>query len=126
MQGLILADVDVVKMMDTNLETGASDIIPAYIGKEGNLSSTRSSSVSRKQFEYLQRYTNKIIKQISSEILSGNIDINPYYNTKNKKTPCDYCEYKSICNFNGTDCTNGYNYINTAEKETILEMMAEE
>lgn len=123
MQGLILADVDVVKMMDTNLETGASDIVPAYIGKEGTLSNTRSSSVNRKQFEYLQKYTNKIIKQISGEILSGNIDINPYYNTKNKKTPCDFCEYKSICNFNGADCTNGYNYVPNAEKEAVLEMM---
>ena len=123
MQGLILADVDVVKMMDTNLETGASDIVPAYIGKEGTLSNTRSSSVNRKQFEYLQRYTNKIIKQISGEILSGNIDINPYYNTKNKKTPCDFCEYGSICNFNGADCTNGYNYVPNAEKEAVLEMM---
>ena len=126
MQGLILADVDVVKMMDTTLESGASDIVPAYIGKEGTLSNTRSSSVNRKQFEYLQKYTNKIIRQISTEILSGDIDINPYYNTKNKKTPCDYCAYKSICNFNGADCTNGYNYINNAEKETILEMMQEE
>lgn len=126
MQGLILADIDVVKMMDNNLETGASDIIPAYIGKEGNLSNTRSSSVSQKQFEYLQKYTNKLIKQISSEILSGNIDIKPYYNIKNKKTPCEYCEYKCICNFNGTDCSNGYNYINNIEKETILEMMQEE
>lgn len=123
MQGLILADVDIVKMMDTNLETGASDIVPAYIGKEGNLSSTRSSTVNRKQFEYLQKYTNKLIKQISTEILSGNIDINPYYNTKNKKTPCEYCAYKSICNFNTSDCKNGYNYINNLEKETILEMM---
>ncbi|MBR2786887.1 MAG: helicase-exonuclease AddAB subunit AddB [Clostridia bacterium] len=126
MQGLILADVDVVKMMDTNLETGSSNIVPAYIGKEGTLSNTRSSSVSRKQFEYLQKYTNKLIKQISSEILSGNIDINPYYNIKNKKTACEYCEYKSVCNFNGTDCTNGYNYINNLEKEAVLEMMQEE
>ncbi len=126
MQGLILADVDVVKMMDTNLDTGASDMVPAYIGKDGTLSNTRSSSVNRKQFEYLQKYTNNLIKQISTEILSGNIDINPYYNVKNKRTPCEYCDYKCICNFNGADCKNGYNYINNVEKETILEMMQEE
>lgn len=126
MQGLILADVDVVKAMDTNLESGSSDIIPAYIGKEGALSSTRSSSVNRKQFEYLQKYSNKIIKQISNEILSGNIDINPFYNTKNKKTPCDYCEYKSICNFNNSEGNNGYNYIANAEKEAVLEMIKDE
>ncbi len=123
MQGLILADVDVVKMMDSNLDTGASDIVPAYIGKEGTLSNSRSSGVSRKQFEYLQKYTNKIITQISNEILHGNIDINPYYNTKNKNTPCEYCAYKSICNFSSNDCGSGYNYINNLEKETILEMM---
>lgn len=126
MQGLILADVDVVKMMDTNLESGASDVIPAYIGKDGTLSNTRSSSVNRKQFEYLQKYTTNIIKQISNEILSGNININPYYNTKNKKTPCEYCAYKSICNFNASDCTNEYNYINNAEKQAVLEMMKEQ
>ena len=35
MQGLILADVNVVKMMDNKLEQGYSDIVPAYIGKDG-------------------------------------------------------------------------------------------
>lgn len=123
MQGLILADVDIVKMMDTKLETGSSDVIPAYIGKEGTLSNNRSSVVNRKQFEYLQKYTNRLIRQISEEILSGNIDIRPYYNVKNKKTPCEYCGFKSICNFNGGDCRNGYNYINNLEKEVVLEMM---
>lgn len=126
MQGLILADVDVVKMMDTNLETGASDIIPAYIGKDGELSNTRSSSVNRKQFEYLQKYTSKLITQISKEILGGNIDISPYYNTKNKRTHCDYCAYKAVCNFNGADCNNGYNYIASAEKGAVLELMKDE
>lgn len=123
MQGLILADVDIVKMMDTKLETGSSDVIPAYIGKEGTLSNNRSSVVNRKQFEYLQKYTNRLIRQISEEILSGNIDIRPYYNVKNKKTPCEYCGFKSICNFSGGDCRNGYNYINNLEKEVVLEMM---
>ena len=126
MQGLILADVDVVKMMDTKLESGASDMIPAYIGKEGNVSNTRSSAVTRKQFEYLQKYTNKIIKQISKEILAGNIDIQPYYNVKNKKTPCEYCAYKSICNFKESEYGNNYNYIGNMEKATILEMIQEE
>lgn len=125
MQGLILADVDVVKLMDTNLEKGNSNIVPAYIDSKGNLSNSSSSGVSRKQFEYLQKYANKIIKQISMEILSGNIGISPYYNVKNKKTACDYCEYKSICNFNGMDWNIGYNYIGNAKKEIVLEMIEE-
>ena len=124
MQGLILADINVVKMMDNRLEKGASNIVPAYIGKDGDLSQTKTSGVSRKQFEYLQKYMNKIIKQISEEIMSGNIDINPYY--KKKKTPCEYCKYKSICGFDTGNSNNRYNYINEMEKNAVLEMIRDD
>lgn len=124
MQGLILADVNVVKMMDNKLETGASNIVPAYIGKDGELSTTKTSGVSRKQFEYLQKYMNKIIKQISEEIMSGNIDIMPYY--KKKKKPCDYCKYKAICGFDTANSNNNYNYIGELEKNAVLEMIKEQ
>ena len=59
-----------------------------------------------------------VIKQISKEILSGNIDLKPYY--KDKKTPCKYCDYKSICGFNMGGCENSYNYIDKKSKEEIL------
>ena len=124
MQGLILADVNVVKMMDNTLETGSSNIVPAYIGKDGELSQTKTSGVTRKQFEYLQKYMNKIIKQISNEILSGSIDIYPYY--KKKKKPCDYCKYKAICGFDTANSNNNYNYIGELEKNAVLEMIRED
>lgn len=126
MQGLILADVNVVKMMDNTLEKGASKIIPAYIDKDGEISKGRSNAITKVQFEYLQKYINKLIKQISTEILNGNINIKPYYNLKTKRTPCDYCDYKAICNFNNSDCKKNYNYIGNLEKEAILEMIKEE
>lgn len=124
MQGLILADVNVVRMMDKKLEKGASSIVPAYIDSNDNLSNTRSSIVTKEQFSELQKYTKKIIKQIAEEILSGNIDIKPFYNTKKKKTPCEYCEYKSICNFDKSK--NEYNYVPNFEKDAVLEMIKEE
>ena len=74
MQGLVVADVEVVKMMDKRLESGASNIVPVYLDKEGKLSNSRSSTVTKYQFEYLQKYMNKIIKQIAKEILTGNIE----------------------------------------------------
>lgn len=123
MQGLILADVNVVRMMDKKLEKGASNIVPAYIDSTDSLSYTRSSAVTKEQFSNLQKYTNKIIKQIAKEILSGNIDIKPSYNTKSKKTPCEYCKYKSICNFD-PNC-NSYYYIQNKDKEQILEEIKE-
>lgn len=126
MQGLILADVEVVKMMDKRLEKGSSNIVPAYLDKEGNLSNSRSNTVTRAQFEYLQKYMNTIIKQISEEILKGQIDLKPYYNVKSKKTPCEYCEYKAICNFNKCGLKNDYRYIGNMDKQVVLEMIKEE
>ena len=99
MQGLILADVKVVKMMDKTLELGQSKLVPAYIDKEGKISTSKSSAINKEQFEELRKTTNKVIQEISNEILDGNISINPYYNQKTKKLPCEYCEYKSICQF---------------------------
>lgn len=120
MNGLILADIKVVKMMDKKLETGQSNLVPAYIDKEGNLSK-KSNAVTKEQFEDLQKYTTKIIKEISEEILSGNINLEPYYNIKTKKTPCEYCDYKMICQFKAGQYGNNYNYIGKREKQDILD-----
>ena len=118
MKGLILADVKVVKLHDKNLQNGSSALIPAYIGKDGELSEKKTSGVTAEQFKELQKYMYTVIKQISREILGGNIDLKPYY--KDKKTPCKYCDYKSICSFNMGGCENSYNYIDKKSKEEIL------
>lgn len=121
MKGLILADVNIVKKMDTNLSSGNSNIIPAYVNKSGEISD-KANVLNRKQFEMLQNYMEKIIKQISTEILDGNINIEPYYYIKNRRTPCEYCIYKSICQFNQTT-KNNYRYIANNNKEYILQQM---
>lgn len=124
MQGLILADVNVVKMMDKKLDKGASDIVPAYIDATQHLSPKLSNAITKEQFQDLQRYTNTLIKEIAKEILTGSIRLKPYYNMKNKKTPCQYCSYRSICNF--TTHTNEYQYINATDKQTLLEQIKKE
>lgn len=123
MKGLVLADVKVVKMMDKSLDKGYSSIVPVYIDKDNNVSEKSSSAISKEQFELLQKYILKTIKNISKEILSGKIDIKPYY--KNKKTPCEYCEYKSICQFDKNRFGNEYNYIPQYSKEEIWEKIKE-
>lgn len=122
MQGLILADSKIVRKMDTNLTTGNSNIVPAYIGKEGEVSD-RANTLNSKQFDNLQKYMEKIIKQISEEILEGNISIEPYYRIRDKKTPCEYCSYKAICQFNQIT-KNDYNYISNANKEYVLDKIS--
>lgn len=120
MKGLVIADLDIVKLMDKNISNSSfSDSVPVYLDKDGNISASRSSVLDKEKFERLQKYTKHIISEISNEIFSGNIDIKPFY--MNKKTQCDYCEYKSICNFNPKFKGNNYKYISNLTKEEVLE-----
>lgn len=112
MKGIVLSDINIIKKMDKDLEKGASNIVPVYIDSKGNISEAKSSCTNIDEFNKLQEYTIKTVKEISKEIFEGNIDIKPYY--KNKKTGCDYCNYKSICGFNTSN--NKYNYIRHFEE----------
>ena len=119
MNGLVLANVNVIKAMDTKLEDGKSDIVPVSL-KNGEINGRSSSTVTQEEFENLQKYAVKLIKQISKQILSGNIDLKPYYNVKGKTTPCSYCAYKSICQFDQKLKNNYYRVIPNDSKKDIL------
>ena len=119
MKGLILADVNVIKMQDNTLMPSASSkIIPAYMTKDGEISPKKSSIATKEEFEKLQKYVTNTIKEIAKEILDGNIALKPYY--KNKKTPCEYCSYKDMCGFNSGIFKTEYRFINAKTKEDVL------
>ena len=40
-----------------------------------------------------------------------------------KKTPCEYCKYKSICRFDENTKNNEYKYISKLNKDAVLEMI---
>ena len=124
MKGLILADVKVIKMHDKNLDSGTSKLIPATITKDGSISEAKTNGVNKEEFKILQDYIYKTIKQISKEILTGNINIKPY--NKNGKKPCEYCSYKAICGFNPRLCENNYNFIDKKSKDDIISRMKKE
>lgn len=124
MNGMILADINIIKSMDKTLEKGASNNIPVYLDKDGNISKSRSNVVTKEQFSNMQKTAERIIKQIAKEILEGNIDIKPAYYKKNKMDVCKYCEYKPICRFNKN--TNDFTYIENKTKDEVLDEIKKE
>jgi len=120
MDGLILGDVEVIKMMDNKLVNGNSNIINAGIDKEKDLVKSKQNILKSDEFKILEKEVEKIIKQISKEILDGKITQNPIYLAKTKTTACNYCKYKSICGFDSKICNNKYNYVPNLKKEEIL------
>ena len=124
MKGLILADVKVIKMNDINLKSGSSKLVPAAITTSGTVNEKWTNGVNKEEFKILQDYIGVIIKKISKEILSGNIDLKPYNNKG--KTPCKYCEYRTICGFNPSQEGNSYYYIDNKSKDEIISKMKQD
>ena len=124
MKGLIIADVKIIKMNDNTLKSGTSNLVPAGITTKGEINQRNTNGVKQEEFKILQEYIYKTIKDISKEILSGKIDLKPY--NKQGKTPCEYCEYKTICGFNPKLNNNKYNYIDKKTKDDILNKMKNE
>ena len=124
MKGLIVADVKIIKMNDHSLTTGTSKMVPAAISKSGEVIEKWTNGVKQEEFEILQKYIYKTIQDIGAEIFDGKIDIKPYY--KEGKTPCEYCEYKSICTFDPRRKENTYQYINKLTKDDIIIKMKKE
>ena len=119
MSGMVLADVNIIRMMDKNLQTGASSTIPVTLDKNGDIMDSRSNAITKEQITLLQNKVKKIIKQIAKEILEGNIEIKPTYNKGKKEEACKYCEYKSICCFNPN--VNNYSFIDNKSKKELLD-----
>ena len=78
-----------------------------------------NSTITKEEFTLLQKQTNRVIENISKEIMKGNIEIKPIYSLKTKTATCKYCIYKGICGFNKK--LNHYEYVGNKAKNTILE-----
>ena len=125
MQGVILNETDVIKMQDRTLVKNKSNIIPAGLLASGEISKTATKNgVDTSEFDILRKYALKTITDIADEILDGVIDIKPYKQAQS--SPCDYCEYKDICEFDPKTEGNSYRYIAKQSKEEVLKKMKNE
>lgn len=119
MDGLLLKNAELVKLMDKDMET-YSLIIPAAFKKDGDFTST-SSVVTEEQFELLRKYVNDKMIEICEEMLSGDVKIEPCKSSK--VTYCDYCDYSSICQFDTSIKDNKYKIILKKKKDDLWNAM---
>lgn len=123
MNGLLLGEQNVIQLMDSTLETGDSQMIPAGINKDGSLSK-RSKVVTKGEFEQFTNYVRSTYVNSGNLMLDGTVEISPY-KMKNK-TPCTFCSYKSICQFDPSFSHNEYRKLPILSKEEILKSINEE
>lgn len=119
MKGLVLSNVELVKNMDEQID-GDSDIIPARINKDQTLG--RSSAASKEQFEMLRRHVRALLTNLGEEIVNGSIAISPY--KKKKATPCSYCSYMSICQFDTRLQGNSYRSLQDKKDNEVWDLLS--
>ncbi|MBO8165062.1 MAG: helicase-exonuclease AddAB subunit AddB [Brevibacillus sp.] len=96
MKGLMLEDVEVARLMDSQVSVGSSDILPFGLKKDGGFTA-RSSTATPEQFSLLTSYVRKTVKQISKRMTDGEISIAPY--VQGPYLACQGCAYKPVCQF---------------------------
>ncbi|WP_075981493.1 helicase-exonuclease AddAB subunit AddB [Bacillus massilinigeriensis] len=123
MNGLILEDEKVIRLMDQTLETGGSKIISARINKDGSLA--KSSKVANKEdFNHLRQYVRELYVKTGNEISEGTVSLSPY--KLKDKTPCTFCSFKSVCQFDESLGSNSYRVLPIKSKEEVLNLLREE
>ncbi|MEH7073666.1 helicase-exonuclease AddAB subunit AddB [Neobacillus drentensis] len=123
MNGLMLSDQNVIRLMDQSLESGDSQIIAAGIKKDGNLSK-KSKVASLSEFDDLKTYVRKLYQRTGNAIIDGQLDIAPY--KLKDKTPCTFCSYKSVCQFDEAIEHNQFRILTPHSKEDVLELIRKE
>jgi len=120
LKGYIIEDSDIIINMDSDIQTNKkSDIIPVSFNKDGSTSRS-SKTLTVKEFKALINKTDEVARDLAEKILEGNIDILPYRKDSGNKTPCQYCEFTGVCQFDPSVDGSSYRRIKKLKKEEVL------
>lgn len=122
MEGLVLADIELIRAMDNGLE-GDSLIIPVRINK-GDVLGSRSSVATLEQLKLLRSYTKLLLKDLCEEIMKGDVAIKPY--KKKDTSSCTYCPYTSVCQFDTVRPENRFRILQDNNDDQVWEQVAQE
>lgn len=111
--------------MDNILENekAESKIIPLKSKDLG--SAVTASGLNGTNFRKMIVKVEKMMDGFTEEILEGKIDKNPY--KKAGISPCSYCSYKSICNFDDREFQNSYKkLVKVSKAEQVIKELEKE
>lgn len=123
MNGLMLGQEEIIRMMDNTLDSGDSTIVAAGIKKDGELTK-RSKVASKDEFTDLRRYVRRFYVKTGNRIADGIVDIAPYKMKERK--PCTFCSFKPVCQFDESMEGNEYRTLKSLPKEEIMQLIRKE
>ena len=120
--GLMLKDPKIALSMDNELEEGKSSmIIPANFIKGGKLGN-KDSLITEKQFDILRNYVNDKVIELCTDMISGNIALEPY--DTDKEYLYENSPYAHIFQFDTTVPGNKYRKLEKDKPKEVWEKIA--
>jgi ATP-dependent helicase/nuclease subunit B len=108
---------------DSDLQTGRSDVLHAFVKKDGELGSAASSDVAEEaEFQSLLKYVERQLGALADRISAGDIAIAPYL--LGGKSPCPHCDYQSVCRF--AVPVNSFRKLKAAGRTGVLSLLRED
>lgn len=125
--GLFVDDEGLFPLYDQTMEAKESSLVfPIKKNKDDAIVKRTKNDArfySEEEIEILRKHNREKLVQGGKRILSGEIDLNPYYKLKDKKRACQYCPFRSVCSFDVMLAENQYHRMGNLKKEEIITKM---
>jgi ATP-dependent helicase/nuclease subunit B len=108
LDGVVVNDAAVIESI-AGAFTGSSDVLRLRRNQDGAFSAQSKCLISEEEFAELQQAVDQLVGRLCQDLADGKIDIRPKYIGQRKA--CDYCPYKSICNFELSFDGNEYDVV---------------
>lgn len=122
MRGYLLESPEVAEAMDEEIGS-SSAIIPAALKKDGSFTK-RSKVLAAEDLQMMRSYVRTRHQKAGDAMLLGDTRVYPY--KLKEQMPCQFCAYRSVCQFDPTDPAQDVRKYELLDAETSLEKMREE
>jgi ATP-dependent helicase/nuclease subunit B len=107
--------------LDSELQSGQSDVVQLYIKKDGGLG-LRSDAAEPEPFAALLALVRRRVGELADQIIAGRINVAPY--RLGLATPCPQCPYRAVCRFN--PAMDGYRPLLSMSRDEVVERAMKE
>ncbi|WP_416145050.1 hypothetical protein [Planococcus koreensis] len=123
MNGLLVEDPEVIEAMDSGID-GYSNVIPVRLNKSGEISTSQSKTVVKEDMQAIRRFVRGKHQAAGNGILEGDTQITPY--KVKEQTPCQFCSYRSVCQFDPADPDQHYRKLPVLNTDKAIELIRKE
>ncbi len=124
MPGWVLAEPEVIRLLDSAID-GYSEFLKIALKKDESFYSTSLPYIkTSEEFSLLLNHVEKKLIETACKIMDGEIEISPY--ALDKRTPCTFCQYSAVCQFDNLLPENEYRRLGKPEDALIIKKLIED